>query len=364
MKVINVIMFWISGVSHWYSTRSLRKIVVNNHHDALKLADFADVDDFRKQGFSISDSYVYDLKHQDYRRYITTWESYQPRCRSKMKKYFPISDDKYLFFLVFSHFIKTPNCYALINNGKVIWLSDKYHGCDVYDFLLQNKGGVIKDRGGSDGFEVYVFSTDDYCKQLFYREKPVSKEDLQQILLKSKNCILQERVEQGDFANAIYNKSINTLRVITVNNGKGKNEVVGAVLRIGTRQSFPVDNFSQGGGSCLVDVETGEMGPMTTLFSKNKESRFVFFNNHPDSGTLLKGKKIPHWIEIKKTLLELMEKLPFFEYIAWDIALQNDGISVLETNMKSSLNVFQIHGPIRDSLIGAKYREHGWLVDE
>ena len=341
-----------------YSDRDMRDKVVNGHHDIMQISE--DMADFRKYGFSNAESMNYDLKHNDYHDYISTWESYLPRIKNSLKKYFPISDDKYLFYLVFSHYIKTAECYALIREGKITWLREEEGG--LYDAIVSHKGMVIKDRSGNDGFDVYVFRVDD--GQVYYKGEAVTEQRLSEIVSSCKNALVQERLYQGQFENALFDKSINTLRIITIRKKNSvEHEVIAAVQRIGTERSYPVDNFSQGGGSCLIDIETGELGPMATLFSRDENGNQQYYDYHPDSGAQLKGIVIPNWQKIKSQLVELTVKLPFFEYVAWDVVLQDEGIAVVETNMKSSMNPFQIHKPLRNSIIGERYSEKGWLVD-
>lgn len=338
----------------------MRNVIVNKHHD-VSVFDKKDVKDFRKKGFSLAESALYNLTLDNYKDYITTWESYQPRLINN--PYFPISDDKYLFYLVYSHFIKTPMVYALISDGEIYWLSEENNGARLLDFFLSHGGGVIKDRGGCDGFGVFVFTVSS-SGQLMYNGSAVSLDQIEKIVLGCKKGIVQERVLQGTFENEIYDKSVNTIRIVTMKRkGKEEHEIVAALQRIGNDKSKPVDNFNQGGGSCLINVENGEIGPMKSMLYKDAEGNFLELDSHPDSGTLIKGKKIPNWQEIKYHIIDLTRKLPFFECIAWDVVLQDDGIAVIETNMKSSLNVFQIHQPMRNTLLGEKYREHGWLVD-
>ena len=57
----------------------------------------------------------------------------------------------------------------------------------------------------------------------------------------------------------------------------------------------------------------------------------------------------------------MTNKLPFFEYIAWDIVIKEEGIALIETNMKSRLDLFQAHRGMRNESLGQKYREQGYI---
>ena len=338
----------------------LRKSFVNDHHDVSSY-NKENVADYRKQGFSLSDSACYDLKHNDYRNYISTWEGYLPRLDNA--EFSLISDNKYLFYLTCSHFVRTPRVYALIRKGALVSVGEhELTSENLYDFALKTNGIVIKDASGSDGFDVYVLKQKNGA--LFYKNKAVDAKDVADMVKKFKNGIVQEKIEQGAFENEIFPDSVNTVRVISMKKPDAdEHEIVAALQRIGTAKSAPVDNFNQGGASALIDVETGEIGKLTSLFYLDENGQRVFYERHPDSGAVLCGRVIPHWEELKAMIAETTRKMPFFKLIAWDIVVLDDGFAVIEINTKSSMNVFQIHRGLRSERLGEYYRRAGYLTD-
>ena len=156
-----------------------------------------------------------------------------------------------------------------------------------------------------------------------------------------KFAVLQDRLDQGEFANSLFEKRINTVRLVTMRKkGLYEHEVVAALMRIGTKHSAPTDNFSQGGGSCLIDIETGALGEMMSFCEKDESGNYRRMKNHPDTGARIEGRVIPNWSLIKKKITELTNKVYFFETLAWDVVLMDEGVQVIETNLKSSLNVW------------------------
>lgn len=314
--------------------------------------------DRRKQGFSFWNSFCYELKYNDYRDYISTWEAWQP-VRSK-SAYFKISADKYLFACVFSPHITVPPTYALIEKGKLVDVD--IQGRDIYERIWETGGAFIKDRFGCDGFNVVELRAQ--SDGLYHRDKLLTKEALQDIIRKFSSGIIQGRLTQGRFENGIFGGSINTIRVISMRKRDSvEHEVIAAVHRFGTKKSAPVDNFHQGGFSAPVDIETGRMGKLAAIFDTDVNGKHIFRAQHPDTGVQVEGTVIPNWEGLKNLVAELTQILPFFEYIAWDFVVQDDGFALVEINMKSSLGCFQIHGGARHTLLGEKYREHGYLVE-
>ena len=196
-------------------------------------------------------------------------------------------------------------------------------------------------------------------------------------LVRSENTVLDTadlRVDLKDFgleppacacSFRMTDGTVNTLRIVSIRpEGETRHEIVGALQRIGTDASAPVDNFSQGGLTALIDLDSGVLGKASSGDYFDRDGKRIFLSKHPDTGAQIEGVAVPNWKEIKDKIVEVTEQLPFFEYIAWDLVVRDHGVSVLETNMKSSLNIFQVHGGARNTLLGQTYRKHGWLVDD
>lgn len=347
-------------VYNYQKIRQKRKSMINLKEEENKI-NYKKTADLRKKGFSPLESYCYDLKLNDYREYISTWEAYQPRIM--YNPYFKISDDKYLFSLVFGKYIKVPKTLALIENGKIIDVNSEKMNIDSLYKILKTKEIIIKDRYGKNGENVYLIKNINniiYCKN-----KILTKEGIYEIIRKFSHGIIQEKIEQGDFENEIFDKSINTIRIISIpKKDSNEHEIIGAVQRIAKNEITPVDNFHRGGISALIDINTGIIGKAASLYDVDNDGNHIFYEKHPDTGGKIEGKIIPNWEKLKKFVSEITIKLPFWKFIAWDFVVQNQGFALLEINMKSELNVFQVHGGIRNSLIGKKYRENGWLVEK
>lgn len=355
-----IIKSFIRKIIERRKIKALKKSVINLKHDKFECGKARDID-YRNKGFSLTESTLYNFPKNDYRKYITTWEAYQPRIKNSQYSF--LSDNKYLFSIVFGKYIRTAKVFALIRNGNVI-STDNYDlsNENLYEFIFQNGGAVIKDTFGSDGFDVFVLRVKK--DKLIYKDEDIDKNKLKKIVAKFKDAIIQEVIEQGTFENKIFPNSVNTVRVISMRKkGSDEHEIVAALQRIGNNRCAPVDNFNQGGGCALIDIHTGKLGKMTSAFSVDEAGNRKFYDVHPDTGAVINGTSIPNWNKLPSIIAYVTKMIPYFEYIAWDIVVQNEGFALIEINLKSSLNVFQIHGGMRDSFLGQKYREHGYLVE-
>lgn len=334
--------------------------IVNTDRNVSRF-DLDKVYDARKYGFSLTESACYGLNEDNRSEYISTWEAYQPRRQEN--PFFILSDDKMLFSFFMESVVDTPRIYGRIVSGQVSSLCGAALTNDnLYDFFLQGHGGVLKDRNGYNGFGIHVYTSDGDC--LHEVGEPVTREEFAQTLSVSRDTLIQSRIEQGQFENGIYPNAVNTIRIISMRRkGSQEHEIVAAVQRIGTDRSAPMDNFSQGGGSALIDIETGELSAMTCFDSFDNQGRRVFYDRHPDTNTQIQGRVIPGWDSVKAAIVDITRKRPFFDYIAWDVVLKDDGIAVIETNMKSGLTIFQSHKGLRNSHLGEKYKEFGYIKE-
>lgn len=148
--------------------------------------------------------------------------------------------------------------------------------------------------------------------------------------------LVQERVVQHPSLNMIYDKSINTVRLVTVYDKK-KDVVVpfSAVLRVGANGNV-VDNWAAGGLAIGIDLEKGILNE----YGLYKHGNGTKSPTHPDTGTAFKGFEIPYWKESLEKATELHRHLLPMAIIGWDIAITPDGPLFIEgnDNMEISIN--------------------------
>src|SRR5699024_5670137 len=113
-----------------------------------------------------------------------------------------------------------------------------------------------------------------------------------------------------------------------------------AVQRIGSKTSKGLDNFTMGGYSANIDIETGILSEAATKIG-GKE--LEWYDKHPDTGAQIKGVQVPRWDEIKKKLLNIMREMPYLKYAGWDIVLTDEDIVTIEGNNHSQVGVMQLH---------------------
>jgi len=175
------------------------------------------------------------------------------------------------------------------------------------------------------------------------------------------NYIITEFVNQAEYSKEIYPYTVNTIRILTMWDYENSIPFIAiAVHRIGTQRSYPVDNWTQGGMSAHINIETGELGPGVTY---PFDGKLRFYSRHPETDSPIQGVRVPNWEKVRETVLKLASNLPFLPYIAWDVVLdENKNIRIIEGNSNTDVNLLQVHKPfLSDARIKKFYSYHGVL---
>ena len=135
-----------------------------------------------------------------------------------------------------------------------------------------------------------------------------------------KNFQIQERLKQHEKMSQLNESSVNTIRIVTYRSDM-EILVIYSVVRIGRKGSV-IDNQCAGGISTVIG-EDGKLGG--TAFGGFIEDGI----GKTDSGTILNGFEIPSYHKAIETVKQLHYQLPFFNFIGWDVAIDEDGDPVI-----------------------------------
>ena len=135
--------------------------------------------------------------------------------------------------------------------------------------------------------------------------------------------IVEEKIIQHPDMARLYPGSINTLRMVTLNNGKTITLVL-AICRIGN--GGKVDNFLSGGMMTRIDITTGKL-QYVCVDEQNRT-----YETHPITGTPFVGYPIPMWDECVAFAKRAAAVVPQVGYVGWDLAVTPDGPVLVEGN--------------------------------
>ena len=150
--------------------------------------------------------------------------------------------------------------------------------------------------------------------------------------------VIEEGIVQHPRMAALNPGSVNTVRISTLIGDK-KEGIVYAFLRIGNGKIM--DNVDCGGMAARVDLDSGRL--LTVAADKAGNT----FTKHPITGTEIIDFQLPCFEEAKAMCLEAMRMVPSMRYVAWDVALTEQGPTLIEGNSFPSHAVpqFAAHYP-------------------
>lgn len=232
---------------------------------------------------------------------------------------------------------------AKIKNGN--YYDTEYSS--IYQILEINNNLFIKPIDSKKGQDIHKI---DYINNNIYIDNEIkSIEELESFMNEishQNDFLIQKRIIQHPQISSIYEKSINTLRVVTINNLKSYNPndiyVLGVELRVGANGNF-TDNISAGGLKIGVD-------------GAGFLCRFGYYNHkygtktqkHPDTNIIFEGYPIPYYSETVNLCKKFHSKIKDIHLIGWDVAITEEGPIFVEGNDSCGTDFQVLYGPMKN----------------
>lgn len=309
---------------------------------------------YLRHGFSSSKYELYDFKKNNHQLYLSDFQRYKTKLING--QYSLIIDDKNLFSKLFNEYNVTTEVFGEVQNGKIM-INERRASVDEFVRLLIGKHKIIikKYRGGG-GKGVYKVSSEK--GSIYLDDKLISKEELVVFLNGLSNHLITEHLEQAEYSNAIYPGTINSIRILTMQNPiTGEVFIPIAVHKFGSEATKPVDNVWKGGMTALIDLDTGKLGKSAYHFENNNKIKWL--PTHPDTKKTIEGTQIPNWEEVKRKVIAVANVEKNLKYVGWDIVVTDNGIKVIEGNNYSDVNILQIHQALlKDDRVKQFYKYH------
>jgi hypothetical protein len=275
-------------------------------------------------------------------------------------RYHILLKNKLIFHLITDAFPdQAVKSFGVIRKGQILF-ADNSKLSDASDYLLDLLQTcpklVIKPVEGSGGKNVNLLFRQG--EDLYLNEMPFSKAGLRDLVGEMNNDLISCYVEQCPEIAALYPRTVNTVRLLTMQDAEsGEPFIAFSILRIGRASSYPVDNWSRGGLSAEIDLETGKLNRGVSY--ANRSRTLTWHVAHPDSCARIEGVIVPHWQEIKTKMVEICRNVPFLQHVGWDLVVTSDGFRILEGNHHPEINMLQVHRPLlADQRVVRFYRRH------
>ena len=161
-----------------------------------------------------------------------------------------------------------------------------------------------------------------------------AEETLYAHLKEKREGLVEQMVIQHPVLTRINPDAINTVRVVTIRDGK-KCTPIFAFLRMGTRGRV-VDNLNSGGIAAKINLEDGSI----TLPAAGKDGKR--HTVHPGTGTPIMGVTIPMWDRVLKVTEAASAVVPQVGYVGWDVAVRADDVILIEGNSYPGHDILQL----------------------
>lgn len=310
-------------------------------------------------GFLPYEYFAYDFPRNDYKNYLSTFKNYRKMSLNgevdtllRNKIQFEKHIKPIVSGIPFLHVIES---IGYIENGKLHSLNETLVAGEFVSLVsfLQKNDLILKPIYGSSGNGVLLLQmVDDY---FLIKNKKLNQKELILYLKGLNNYLIQERFNQQGFSHVIYPETLNTLRIATmIDPLTNQSFIAYAAHRFGSYNSGCTDNVCQGGVTSLIDIESGKLSTCVTLFEKGE---IESYESHPFSGKPITNQQIPNWNNIKHSVVEMANKMPYFKYVGWDFVLSNNEIYLLEGNNCPG-GGFQIHKPFSEYKLVWNFFQH------
>ena len=210
------------------------------------------------------------------------------------------------------------------------WMeADGSTSIDALQTFLKGKQTVfVKPLEGSSGQGIEKYTAPDWTDMDAFASK----------VRAVGRSVIEEGIVQHPRMAELNPGSVNTVRISTLIGDK-KEGIVYAFLRIGNGKIM--DNVDCGGMAARVDLISGKL--LTVAADKAGNT----YTKHPITGMEIIGFQLPCFEEAKAMCLEAMRMVPSMRYVAWDVALTEQGPTLIEGNSFPSHAVpqFAAHYP-------------------
>lgn len=302
-----------------------------------------------RHGFTSQCGKLYDFDSHGPEAYLSELGRYR-FYRSVNGRHRYLLDDKLSQYWMLAEYPEhRPTAYGFLDGGYVHGVAGTEFDGDptpVAEWLpatLRAESELVcKQVRGLGGKQVVVCEYDD---GFVLDGQQVTEETLCETVEQLSGYIATEYVHQHDYAEALYPGATNTVRILTLwDEAAGELLTAMAIQRIGTDRSRPVDNYSLGGLTAEIDLETGEIG---SAARKPFDGTVPWYSTHPDTGARIEGTRVPRWETVRSTVERIARRNTNIPAIGWDVVVDEDGDPVvIEANTGTDVDLLQVHRPL------------------
>ncbi len=216
------------------------------------------------------------------------------------------------------------NDLGLVKSGRICDVNGAILQLPEYDFIakpvlgLEGRGLARYDWSGNGQYRSAggeQFTRDQLERHLLRLSQ-------QEVLL------LQPRMTNHHSIQELATGQFCTCRIITGITTSSAVEVIVAVFKMPTGKNV-ADNFGAGGLASGIDLDTGALGRAVYKYKSFEE-----FTEHPDTGAIIVGKRLPYWQETLDLVRSAHKQVDGkFAFLGWDVGITEEGPVIVETQV-------------------------------
>lgn len=270
--------------------------------------------------------------------------------------YLALARDKFVFYQYCKSLgMPYPQTIALVSKGEVSWYDgERMEFSPLVSMKDKTFDGFCKEVNGESGKGAFCLKVEN--GRLTDRGEAISLDELRS-RFGNATFIIQEKLRNHPAIDAVYDKSLNTIKLITFLNDDGTVDFFDSVMRFGAGGNF-VDNASRGG--VFVGIEEDGTLQEVGYHEPGIKKTLVVNGYHPDTNVKFGGMKLPYWDELLATAKRFHKFFYGIPSIGWDVAITPNGFVFTETGEDWEIPVYQVtHGGLREKF----YKYHGKALD-
>ncbi len=298
-----------------------------------------------KRGFLSYRIDQYHLNEDNYKNILSDYDYYWLNRINNV--YQGWVNDKTTFRYMLNDFTDIiPEYYfsTIVRNGKTEYIKMpdcpegiSLDGDGVLQLLEDKQKLVFKPSSGTHGDGFYCLECDE--KGYYVNGNPATGKDIKDLINRQKSFyVITDYINMHHELKEIYAKSVNSIRVMAINETGHDPKIMQTYIRIGSAKTGYTDNVGYGGICAMIDKDGYIYQPERIVNHK-----FYPCPKHPDTGTVIAGKKIPHWDMINDGIKRVCLSMPELEYLGFDIAVTEDGFNIIEINIHQDLHKVAEH---------------------
>lgn len=295
-----------------------------------------------------------DIPKTEWNSYIRNKQFYVRITRGTPDNLRQFVDNKVLFYqYCLEHDLPTPAVTCIIgkpshplSGGAITRIED----IDQWKSAMESapRELFVKPIDGAHGIGTFIIRRSGHHFTFGYPETEGSLEDLYRYVLDSLKTetalLVQPRLRPHPKILEISSvNALATVRLVTamVNN---KATVLYACVRLPVGTNIN-DNFSAGGASgnlaVAIDIDTGTLSE-GWCSARSDWPVMRSTDVHPDTGHQIRGAVLPLWPKIVDLALRAQNSLPQLRTVGWDIAVTDDGVTLIEANDTYGVESLQV----------------------